>query len=373
MTYPFLTASPENLSNRPKDHRTSSNVQAVQHELVFDIDMTDYDEVRTCCQGAEVCPKCWKFMVIACHIIDSALREDFAFEHILWVFSGRRGIHCWVCDKVARHLDTKNRGAVAEYFNIMTTQNHSSRVTITGSMHHSVKRAMRFIEPIFEEICLSDQNLFASEEGKKKLLELITDEAARKDLEVKVNGLEDPGDSKAVWDCVKKYLTAIRTQKGRRALHAIEEIQLSLLYPRIDIAVSKTTNHLLKAPFCVHPKTGKICVPINPSAVAKFDPTTVPTIRQLLKEIDQFDSENADETEAANRIKVSAIDDGSNSLTFTYPFFFLCRAIARLECTKAFASSRNSFGSSSQVSKGMQNCWLAMPKWSFNFRFVCVK
>lgn len=61
------------MSHRPKDHRVCT-MQAVQRELIFDIDMTDYDEVRTCCSGADICQKCWKFMAIACQVIDAALR-----------------------------------------------------------------------------------------------------------------------------------------------------------------------------------------------------------------------------------------------------------------------------------------------------------
>lgn len=48
----------------------------------------------------------WSFLrilfiskLIDLQIFEAGLRDDFGFEHILWVYSGKKGIHCWVCDK----------------------------------------------------------------------------------------------------------------------------------------------------------------------------------------------------------------------------------------------------------------------------------
>lgn len=76
---------------------------------------------------------------------------------------------------------------------------------------------------------------------------------------------------------------------------ALEDIILQFTYPRIDAEVSKHRNHLLKAPFCVHPKTGRICVPVDPEKIDEFDPELVPTVGQLLRELDAVASEPSGE------------------------------------------------------------------------------
>ena len=75
-------------------------------------------------------------------------------------------------------------------------------------------------------------------------------------------------------------------EKGRKyQVSAHVEVAFQYAYPRLDSAVTKGLNHLLKAPFCVHPKTWKICIPIDPANCDSFDPLNVPTVYDIIEDL----------------------------------------------------------------------------------------
>ncbi|XP_021754340.1 DNA primase small subunit-like [Chenopodium quinoa] len=282
-------------SKRHAYAQTGDNVfKPVERELIFDIDMTDYDDIRYCCSGADVCRDCWPLMTAAIKIIDTALRDDFGFVHILWVFSGRRGVHCWVCDAKARRLTNEQRAAIAEYFHVYKgNENSQKKVYLGGSSLHPflVRSYTEVLKKFFEETYLCSQKLLSAEGRYEKILEMIPDESITSDFRGKwqdnrrsSNNREDI--NVARWGQLKRVLQAGK-QKGQGLRRCVEEIVFSYTYPRLDSEVSKHMNHLLKAPFCVHPKTGRVCVPIDPNQCEDFDPTSVPTLSQLLEELNR--------------------------------------------------------------------------------------
>ena len=299
-------------SAHPSEHTSLSpeKFKTVERELVFDVDMTDYDVVRTCCSGASICRKCWPFMTMALKCVDVALREDFAFKHILWVYSGRRGVHCWVSDADARALSNEARTAVVKYLSL-ELEGKDDRLSrqVQTPLHPHLQRSYDLLEPYFaRDICGDEGQGLLTHSHKAeytKLLNTIPDEF--EDVRTRVYKLWEDKSLTGTerWEILKEEITtgsALNNNKRKlgssskdfqRKMDAWRyKLVFSYTYPRLDANVSIAQNHLLKSPFCVHPKTGRVCIPIDPLKADDFDPFTVPTVRTLCAQIDEYDRKN---------------------------------------------------------------------------------
>lgn len=143
-------------------------------------------------------------------------------------------------------------------------------------------------------------------ESQKKLLAIIGDERFEAAMLESWDG--DGQSSVARWrELCTELGKEIKKGGGQRSKFASRknEIILQYTYPRLDVNVSKQLNHLLKSPFVVHPKTGRVCTPIDPADVDNFDPFIVPTINELMGELDEYDKEHptADEPAGARKVK----------------------------------------------------------------------
>lgn len=343
---------------------TGGGFAPMERELVFDVDLTDYDDVRTCGTGGHTCRKCWPLMAAAVAVVDAALREDFGFQLVLWVFSGRRGVHAWVCDPRARALTDEQRAAVAANLSLYkgvedgvvklalpgkagsgagnpaaardgngTASSSASNAHGGNVSHPSVARSLRLLRPLWEARILPSQRLFDSAATWDKILAHVPDSSVVSKLTSKWEREREterenvPSDDEEVnpestlsvrrWrDLKAEVQRAARSSKAddlaarvrKAALETcLDRAVLACAYPRLDVDVSKKRNHLLKAPFCVHPKTGKVCVPIALSeddadvaaAAARFDVDGVPTAAGLLDSLDDRAVAERERREAA--------------------------------------------------------------------------
>lgn len=338
----------------------NTGFRPVQRELVFDIDLTDYDDVRRCgCSGAQICRSCWTFMAAALKVLNQGLREDFGFKHIAWFYSGRRGIHAWVCDEEALNLSDEARSAVANYFEISLNKKSGEALigssNSSGALHPMLTRSYDILEPYFcryvlpgkddegtDDSAIRGHGLLATRDAWEELvldaLPYIAKESVGENLKEKWS---DPCKTDNLtplekWNTLLNHLrvkfefpsswpSSSSSNDGKGGPPSNKETLKVFLwpmefvfkytYPRLDINVSKMRNHLLKSPFCVHPKTGRVCVPINPDVMdahhrsGGFDPFSVPTLAQLARELDEYHKLEEENTHDDNDKKIDLEHD----------------------------------------------------------------
>jgi len=247
--------------------------------FVVDLDLQDYpfniakeDQARN--DRALPC------VLAGVEILKRILLDTFGFEQTVTFYSGRRGAHLYVLDERAVMMTDEGRASVAAFFSISSTDKTTRRLNAAGMLSHPNFDYLygTLVLPAFENILVATDGvgLLNEADGIRTLLTFLGINAL-KSLENELFGRTD-GPSR--WHHIKTRvaeLTASNPDKFGWVETRLQEVVMSFVWPRADVAVSSKLGHLLKIPFGAHPSTGRIAVPIFDHL--SFRPADVPTIQ----------------------------------------------------------------------------------------------
>lgn len=254
----------------PFVHARYSDVYAPgECPLRFDLDLSDYDDVRPCCSKKRCCNKCWLFVRAGLALIRMSMQEAFGLgDEMCAVFSGRRGAHFYCNGSHARSLSRQERSAIASYLGVVYTRSETR-----AGVRTAAKLDVRILERVTMtrelSILLPYAALAIRTYGWLWFFDLIRPRSQKKNvmrLAKRVCGET----------ATKSTLEKVRSVCERRNLGvAFDRAVYLALYPRIDTAVTTDLTHLCKAPFSVHPATGLLALPFDDCPGADADPSHV--------------------------------------------------------------------------------------------------
>ena len=256
----------------------------VRRELVFDLDLTDYEflELETPDGDvyADACDRAWCVCAVGIFVLQWLLKNAFGFQEFVVVYSGRRGVHLYVCDDRAMDLPDDARGAITDFFKFVPSEDGQRAHPSTRAVMvmHGLTEALHHI---FEEHFIDELKLFETPGQRVAFVERLG--FSEEYLPVVANLAEDVLDEsmtgRAMWEFLKTKVASLPQEWMR---HRIDDMMLTYVWPRIDAGVSRHLNHLLKAPCVVHPKTGRVAVPIDAIDYFRFKPGDAPRRDTLL-------------------------------------------------------------------------------------------
>ena len=269
-------------SGRVARHAEREQSRPVRRELVFDIDLTDYEflnlELPDGGVDMERCDKAWPVCATAVFVLQWLLKQAFGFKEFVVVYSGRRGVHLYVCDDDAMNLNNEQRSAITDFLKYDTSEDklraHENLVTMANTQ--GLSEALRYA---FETFYIDRMGLFDDPAARVDFVERLG--LSETHLPMVANLAEDvleKPDGRAMWEFVKTKVASLPHQWMRDRL---DDMICAYVWPRIDANVSRALNHLLKAPFVAHPKSGRVAVPTDGADYYRFDPATAPQLSDL--------------------------------------------------------------------------------------------
>lgn len=275
----------------PKRNRLHTDyVQTCSRELMFDIDGDDYNDVKVCCGNKRaqeiqnVCDACWCFLACAVHGLNWFLKTYLGFKHVLWVFSGRRGVHAWVVDQRCTDMTNNDRKCITDRLELLKQHNEKDgkmktfTIAATGAAVSKLEEGFgRALEPYFKRLVCEKQGLFTNITQVKHWCDVVIRSRLGDDATT-----EMLVDTPRSWD---QFKTVVTSKWPASAKRVICDMILLHSFPRIDRNVTPNMKHMLKIPFTTHAITTRVCVPLPKTAVEEFLPSLCsPALEDVIKQ-----------------------------------------------------------------------------------------
>lgn len=195
-----------------------SGTLAVGHAVIFDVDLNDYDEkpypLRACgCTGKTFCGACWRLLVVGVICLEAIMRPLLGTAE--FIFSGGRGLHAWFRSPAAFAM---SEAARRQMLATLASPARDLGDEVWARVDDALAPHMDLVEQVVAENPLVAEKL-----------------SVRRDAE-------------GVYD---------------------------VLAARLDEMTTKGLRHMFATPWCVHPRSHRVLLPIG-STIAQlvaFDPT----------------------------------------------------------------------------------------------------
>jgi len=249
------------------DYRKNKSIQQLQwikRELVFDLDLTEYDPVRPCdCRGKnKMCNICWELINVSMVWIHETLKEDFGVKKISWFFSGRRGVHAWIQDPEFSILNNDQRASIVDYLAFFKGDGNTAKFSLIAKDNpFYLERVVKLIYETYIREANVDQLLNLGFKKERAMYIL--------------NQRDKYGISR---EFLQKYVFSdfkgpnISSSERLPSKEAIRDAILLRWSPRIDTAVTIDLRRILRLPGSIHGETGRIVRSIEEDELDYFDP-----------------------------------------------------------------------------------------------------
>lgn len=247
---------------------TARDFAPVGREFVVDIDLDDYTySGRASGTDLEGCDRTWPLMAMNINMVATVMRETFGVSQMQVVYSGRRGVHLHVFDRRAFEWDDQMRSAIVSFFQ-RERASAPRHIEVSASESVSVHTWLDLVtNPVFADVVESLEKFFhtwAIQPYAVGGLGLLDEDFQCREFMARVGQgtLRRLEGTIGVGTAADAYERIKRDCVSNGCVPHLHSAIWELVGPRLDAGVSVHRNHMLKIPFSVHPKTGRVCVPV---------------------------------------------------------------------------------------------------------------